>query len=299
MMSRFTWLLPIVILGISAWWWYGMSSETAALRLQRDASRRAHSSERTSEPSRDASASRVASDDPSTERSLAEERSRLAAIKTEIASLGARMPAMNPDEIVASYGKLQDIGRQAGSTVRAFASLLGALPMPDLKDHPEPFEKSAPLPDDDPRGPATELLMKRVLLLQGRVPEIRELEKSPDDIAAFQASALAEVFNLSSDATHLAKGHVRAAFADIAARRLTAADRPAANDTDWKEQRTEALQALMLNLRPLLPGKIDSFRERMMLTSIVNLGVGFEEEFKTDGHNVTFAWGMNWPQAPW
>lgn len=299
MMARFTRLLPIVIVGISAWWWYGMSAETASLQLQRDALKRTRLKARVSEPLRDAPTYHALPDDPSAERFLAEERSRIAAIKTEIATLVARMPAMDPGEIVASYGKLQDMGRQAGSTVRAFVSLIAALPMPAIKDHPEPFEKSVPLLADDPRGPATELMMKRVLLLQGRVPEIRELEKSPDDIAAFQASALAEVFNLSSDATHQAEGHMRAAFADIAARRLTAADRPAADDSDWKEQRTEALQSLMLSLRPLLPGKIDSFGERMMLTSIVNLAVGFDEEFKTDGHNVTLAWGMNWPQAPW
>lgn len=204
-------------------------------------------------------------------REIEAEESALAQVKKETEDLAARMPPAAEDELITSFGKVEDMGRETGAVIRSL--LLG------LSD-------------------TGEVDIMKFLQVKGRLPEIRRFEDDPDEIARFQSSALRQALALSETAEAAMRPLIREAFAGMARQNLTANHGPAENPEAWMEQRSQALQQLMLGLRPHLPDS-QSNATRQALTFILNLGAGFDQQYHQGDDLATMTLGVTWPHPPW
>ncbi len=230
------------------------------------------------EKSRESSVSEAADHLTGVRREVDEAREKLGAVKKAADELTGRLPVPTPGEVVVSFGRLEDMGRAVGDAVKG---MIGAVF--------EPLDESV----------GTDGAGAGMMVLIGRVTEIRAFENQPGEIAEFQANALQRVFNLTPDATAQARELVKTTFTAMAADQLIGDHRPAENDGQWKDQRTKALQQLMLELRPLLPDQANSVGQKSALLYVLNLGAGFDPVVKTVNGQTQLEWTLYWPVPPW
>lgn len=296
MIHRLPWLLPLGMLAVTFWWWSGMRQEAHALKeeLVTLHGRRPESTG----PAPDTetplpSLARLPDNNQAllnaALRDIAAEREQLTQTKREADALAARIPAASGDEIIASYGTVENFGRDAGNTLREFV------------DEYAKYASAKKQPDTDADQAAETATFTRFIRLQGQLPEIKAFEDHPDEIASFQSNALQQVLALKPETVAKSKDLIRATFADLGARHLTGNERPAKNAAAWKQQRTEVLQHLMQQLRPLLPDRGNTEREKFALMLVLNLGAGFDQNYYQGepGKPSAMAWGMKWPTVPW
>lgn len=295
MIHRLPWLLPLGMLTVTFWWWNGMRQQAHALKEELVALHGRWPESTGPGPGTETplpSLTRLPDNNQvlltATLRDIAAEREHLAQTKREADALAARIPAASGDEIIASYGTIENFGREAGSTLREFVDLYAM------------YVSTRKQPDaaDDQSGMA---VFTRFMRLQGQLPEIKAFEDHPDEIASFQSNALQQVLALKAEAVATSKDLIRATFAELGTRHLTGNKRPAKNAAGWKQQRTEVLQHLMQQLRPLLPDHGNTEREKFALMLVLNFGAGFEQTYHSGepGKPSMMAWGMKWPTVPW
>ena len=296
MIHRLPWLLPLGMLAVTFWWWSGMRQEAHALREELAAlhGRRPESigpapGTETPLPSLAPPPDNNQALLTATLRDIAAEREHLAQTKREAEALAARIPAESGDEIIASYGTIENFGREAGNTLREFVDMFAT------------YLSTQKQPNTDFDQAAETATFTRFMRLQGQLPEIKAFEDHPDEIASFQSNVLQQVMDLKPEAVATSKDLIRATFAELGARHLTGNERPAKNAADWKQQRTEVLRHLMQQLRPLLPDQGNTEREKFALMLVLNLGAGFEQTYQSGGPGKPsmMAWGMKWPTVPW
>jgi hypothetical protein len=278
MKARLTLTLFLAAAVLSVVLWRNLRHETAALTA-----RRAELMSRS--PSVHAGPANGSTHDPvppdrltTLLRQIQEEQAALDATRRRADDLAARLPGAADGEVIVSLGKIEDMGRDAGRALQSMlrATSLGA-------DNPAKIQEAF-------------LQWMEVI---GGLPEIREFETKPEEISRFQSRALAEALSLPPAAEAAIQPLIRDAFAGMAARGLTANQRPATGSEAWIEERSHALQDLMLRLRPHVPDS-GSSSARQALTFVLNLGAGMETETQMQTAtqaNLTF--GVNWPKVPW
>ena len=203
----------------------------------------------------------------------------IAQITREADDLTARLPDTSPDELLASFGRIEDMGRNAGSALRGLIRMLAG---------------------HSASGPENEANVIQLMRVKGQLPEIRNFENNPDEIARFQSSTLRQALDLSETTEAAMRPLIRNAFIEMAQQNLTASHRPLgpAEEEQWVVRRGQALQRLMHQLRPHLPdSNAPSTREALMFA--LNVGAGFDEKTTVAPGAATLAVGVTWPQVPW
>ncbi|MDZ4286409.1 MAG: hypothetical protein U0984_00530 [Prosthecobacter sp.] len=207
------------------------------------------------------------------------EEAALAGLQRQTNDLAARMPSTGEDEVIVSFGRIEDMGRETG------AALHGLL------------RQNQQGQQDDPEQMQNAIL--QWMRMKGRVPEIRDFEKNPAEIARFQSRALQEALGLPAATEAAVQPVIRDTFAKMAAQGLTAGQKPETETEGWTEQRSQALQQLMLKLRPHVPDS-DSPAAPQALTIVLNLGAGLETTQHIHGpQQATLTIGVKWPKVPW
>ncbi|HYF34059.1 MAG TPA: hypothetical protein VD994_02125 [Prosthecobacter sp.] len=284
-----TWAPAVAMLVLAFWWWKGLWQEGALLAEKRTAlGRVAPQPAATVGPTGKIAAK--APDLPdlltTTLREIKTEGAALAELKREAEDLAARMPSAAGDEIIVSFGKVEDMGSETGVAVR------GLLKQFTGQEDPDELENSA-------------LEWMRV---QGRVPEIQSFEETPAEIARFQSRALQEALGLPAATEAAMQPLIQEAFAEMAAQGLTARHKPSTEPEAWIKKRSRALRQLMLKLRPYVP-ESEGPAARQALTTVLNLGAGFETKYetypRTDSSDTSphlsgvVMTGVHWPKVPW
>ena len=126
-------------------------------------------------------------------------------------------------------------------------------------------------------------------------PQIGEMEQNPDEIATFQSRALGDLFEMGEEEVDALHPILASHFAKIAAAELTPSSQPPEDDAEgrelWQQGRGEALQDLMRDLRPTLPGTM-TMAQKKAFSAVLNLGMGAHEERGNVGIRP-------WPEVPW
>jgi hypothetical protein len=214
----------------------------------------------------------------SLEEEIQTEELALAALRKETAALAARLPSAAEDDVIVSFGRIEDMARETGVTVR---DLIGAVT------------------SNSPGSVDLQNTVLQWMRVKGRVPEIQSFERHPGEIARFQSHALQQALDLSPAAEAAMKPLIEDAFARMAEEGLTASQRPETEPESWIAQRSRALQDLMIQLRPHIPHS-DSMAARQALTMVLNLGAGMETTQHLHSPNqATLTMGVKWPQVPW
>jgi hypothetical protein len=196
----------------------------------------------------------------------------VAAQKTELQS---RMPKVEDNEMVVSFGRIRDMASEIGDGVRHFQQMQNGKKM---KFRPE--------------DQATAVKM------MSWMPEIAGFEDTPAEISSLQAGMIAKTFDLDPETTARVQQIISDHFAQMKAMGVTASskDRPG-----WRDQRSTSLTQLMWKLRPNLPLNSDAIPS---LPLMLNLGTGMERQvdLKVDEngeHNVIKMSLPAWPPVPW
>ena len=182
--------------------------------------------------------------------------------------------------MVASFGRVADMGREVGETIRMIAPLMTG-------------EVGSLSPDVDEA--VEEKAMKGFFKIMAWAPEIGEMEQNADEIATFQSRALGDLFGFGKGEVEALHPIVASHFAKMAAAELTIAHQPAEEDVEgrelWRQGRGTALQNLMRDLRPTLPDTIPKSHKKAM-AAVLNIGAGIVQE----RGNVAI---VPWPDVPW
>jgi hypothetical protein len=274
--------LPAAAIAIAGGIWFLRASDEGGT-LQREANaRRQAVAESPGTSSRPAAAS---DEETALARKVLELRMGLqraeeaaSADEKRIAEVRAKLPAMKEDEAIVSYGRITDMGAEAGQALRHVVG--------PLKGQKLGVKESDALASS---------LMKIVVW----APEIAGFEETPAEIASFESSMLRELLAFDETKTRQAETILRKHFDALKAAGLTAAH---ASAPQWRERRSEVLTQLLWQLRPLLPPEFNDSG----LASVINIGAGLETKAESqradEGIQARPAVQMNlptWPRLPW
>jgi hypothetical protein len=276
------WMPALLVLGLSFWYWSHLRREHDVLMAQ-------HSPHQHQMPPK---ANEPVANAPSPQKpshasdSLADLRRQIRAEETALATtslqaeqLATRMPLAATDELITSFGRIEDMGRDTATALQGLLRILAGTAK---------------------GGPEDEASVLKLLQVKGRLPEIRNFEDNPGEIARFQSSTLRHALGLSETTETAIQPLIHDAFTEMAAQNLTATKKPQppAETADWVAKRSQALQELMLKLRPHLPdANAASTREALMFA--LNVGAGFDEEHSMSAGRATVTMGVKWPLVPW
>ena len=232
--------------------------------------------------------SKAAEDAAQLDRQIAEmreavtrEEAALRAVKKSVEETRAKIPPIEEGEVVVSFGRIADMGKEAGQAVRGIAALMEGKGMGDGTTSLEQTQAS---------------FMKLVAWM----PEIAGFEQQPEEMAEFQTSVFRELFALDEARTKQVKRVFAMHFAALRSSGLTAAD---SSQPNWKERRSAALVPLLWQLRPYLP---EADKSSALVANVVNIGAGLETKTEThfspipgkSSHTVSMTLA-SWPRLPW
>lgn len=269
----FTCTPAATILVLALWGWQGLRQEGVALAAKRGAL----GTSIAESPQNPKATVKGADPLNTTLLAIAAEQAALEKLRHDADEFASRLPAASTDEVIVSYGRIEDMARDAGTALKG---LLRALE-PNQSD-PEVLEQN----------------VLKWMQLKGRIPEIQDFENNPAEIARFQSHALQEALDLSPATEAAVQPLIRDAFATMAAQGLAARQIPGGDAEAWVGQRSQALRQLMLKLRPHIPDS-DGLAARQALTFVLNLGAGLETRQDTGPGQGTLTMGVKWPMVPW
>ena len=221
----------------------------------------------------------------SLEQQLAVATTSIEKIRSEADHLEGQIP-IGDDELTSSYGRVEDMGREAGLAIR----LLG--------------ETMSPRPSGAAAEPSEELqeqLHSGFFKLVAWATQVGSMESDPAEIATFQSAALREFYGLDEATADQIEAIIATHFTQLAADGLSVPDRPDDDGfRDWKRRRGVALQELMSELHPMFPERDPGF-VRQFLPAIFNLGAGMESGVHqtVDGRRSANIGFPSWPTPPW
>jgi hypothetical protein len=199
---------------------------------------------------------------------------------TRQAELRSKLPAMDSDDFVVSFGRIRDMATELGELVQLYQRIMGRK---GQKLSPEENER----------------LMASGVKMMSWLPEIAGFEDTPAEISCLQTGMIAKAFGLDSAATSRVEEITRDHFAQMKTTGATAASR---ERPGWREQRTAAISQLMWKLRPILPPNSQLISS---LPTMLNLGAGMEEQVdvkidaKGESHGTISMSLPTWPAVPW
>jgi len=170
-----------------------------------------------------------------------------------------KIAAALKDDVVVTLGKIEDVGRQAGSML-ASQTELAAL---------QALDPATRTPEQNRR--LLELERQRASAL-GALPEIEHFQDNPDEYARFFGSLLTEAGELNAAQSKAVTDYMRTRGAEMVAAGLNAAKEPAdpAQEQAWEEKRDEFNEATVDGVAKILPpgeaeriGFTDKFIELM------------------------------------
>lgn len=279
-----TWAPALLLLGLSAWHWHQLRGERAVLVAAARAASLNPAAKEGPSSTVEGTAKTRASNPPSAElsallREIHEEETALAQMTRHADDLAARLPAADDDELIASFGRIEDMGRDTGAALQGLIRMLAG---------------------ENASGTEDEANFMRLMRVKGRLPEIRNFEDNPDEIARFQSSTLRQALGLSEAAESAMRPLIRDAFTEMAAQNLTATQMPPMPDEakEWINRRSQALQHLMRQLRPHLPDS-EAAATRAALMFALNVGAGLDQRQSLAPGPATLTIGVTWPKVPW
>lgn len=215
-------------------------------------------------------------------RLVEEEREALQKARESVKGLEERLPD-NPEEITASYGRVQDLGRNFGDAVRVLVAI-----SPEMQKE---------WPDIVPQSEVA-----AAINLVSWIPRVHLLESRPDEIATFHSEALRKVFELEPEVVEDVRTHIERQFSQMRDAELLAENQPPPDDgapdegrVQWERRRAEALTELMNALRPLLPDDKPNTLQ-FALPGLLNLGLGMNPiSSQPDAQILSLP---SWPTVP-
>jgi len=197
-----------------------------------------------------------------------------AAAEAKIAELDSHLPTRG-GEVLASFGRIEEMGKRAGKAVTIFARQAAA-------------QTAAQKPGVKPVTDLTKDEQTAFAAFLCQLGELRAVENDPLEIARFQAATLREVLGLDDATNGRVTAFLETEFARLKAQQLTANFRPENEPGDWYRRRDAAMTELAARLRPLLPA---NHAQLPLLPGILSLGGGLRTEIKLnpDGHGTVNA----------
>ena len=197
-----------------------------------------------------------------------------AAAEAKIAELESHLPTRD-GEVLASFGRIEEMGKRAGKAVTIFARQAAA-------------QTAAQKPGVKPVTDLTKDEQTAFAAFLCQLGELRAVENDPLEIARFQAATLREVLGLDDATNGRVTAFLETEFARLKAQQLTANFRPENEPGDWYRRRDAAMTELAARLRPLLPA---NHAQLPLLPGILSLGGGLRTEIKLnpDGHGTVNA----------
>jgi hypothetical protein len=277
--------LPAGILALAACLWFShQASQAASLRGELE-SLRATASQRMGNGSRLATQPQGSDESDALARQIASLREELKheaatveATEKALAGVRAKLPPIAADETVVSFGRIADMGEEAGQAIRGISELFTG----------------------GNQGRSREEVQASFMKLIAWMPEIAGFEEQPAEIACFQAAVFRQVFELDETRTRQVEAILKTHFAALKAGGLTAAK---SAEPAWRERRSAVLTPLLWQLRPFIP---PDFKSPGIVSQIVNAGAGMETKTETHlspepGKSSTSVMMSlpSWPRLPW
>lgn len=278
-------VIPVALfLGLGSFWLIRLRAESATLSGELDQQRIA--SQRAIESRRAKLETETAEHEALTKRlaeinaQLAIETKTTAQVTAQKAELESKLPRVDEDDIVVSFGRIRDMAAEVGEAAQ-------------LCQHFVSKEKKELTQEE------SEKLMGFVIKLMSWMPEIAGFEETPQEISSLQAGTIAKAFDLNPATVAQVDKIIREHFTQMKAMGLTAASQSRAG---WRDQRSASITQLMWKLRPLLPPDSGAIPT---LPFILNLGAGMERHVdmkvdeKGESHGSMSMSLPNWPLVPW
>jgi hypothetical protein len=281
-MKSLRYLLPAAAIAIAGGIYFLQASHEGD-ELRRDVQLRRQSANPRSAASGNANGAAKGDETAAFARKLSELRDELqreeqAASEAEqrIAETRAKLPVLKEDEAIVTFGRIDDMGTEAGQALRHVMGPLKGQKTGNGDEMASSFMK---------------------LIVWG--PEIAGFEETPAEIASFESNMLREIFAFDEAKTRRAEAILRKHFETIKTAGLTAAH---AAEPQWRERRSAVITQLLWDLRPLMP---PNFADPG-LASLVNIGAGMESSAKDQAtpengkpsSSVQMKL-VSWPRLPW
>ncbi len=170
-----------------------------------------------------------------------------------------KIAAALKDQVVVTLGKVEDVGRQAGSMLLAQPELAAL----------QALDPATRTPEQNRR--LRELERQRASAL-GTLPEVAQFQDNPDEYARFFGSLLTEAAKLDAAQSKAVTDYMRTRGTEMVAAGFNAAKKPAdaAQEDVWEEKRDAFNEETVEGVEKILPpgeaeriGFTDKFMELM------------------------------------
>ena len=190
----------------------------------------------------------------STRAELEAERRRLRIADSKIQELAAAL-AIEPEEELKSYGRIEVLARQGVEVLQGMAAV------------PELQKIAATKPDD----PDSEAAMLKLMTSTMTLDVLGKLEARPAEIAELQAHALRELLQLDESTARDVRQALTREFTSVCEQGLDRPHRPAEEQEAWYVRRDRALAEAALRVEALIPV---SQRKPHAVGQVLHLGSG-------------------------
>lgn len=194
---------------------------------------------------------------------LALETAKRAAMEAKAGDLAAMLPTKE-DELVVSFGRIEQMGQKSAKLIGLFVGESGKKMM--TGKHLSPEEQQQMM----------DALQKHLV----QIPELQRMEDDAREISRYHASALKEIYGLDAAASKQAAAFLEAEFARMKSEGITFSQRTEADKAAWETRRDAAMKDVALRMQPMLPANHPSLD---LLPGVLNLGEGMRTTVKMNG----------------